>query len=322
MMFAVLAFAAIGSAASARAQEEGPQACGQEASSADYGSIRVGTVIVPQRHRFIEGDPNWDERQGRWLGRVARVTRLSGVDDRGCPGVRIDVDGGRWFWRVRDLSVGAEIPHGLAERRAPSSVPQPCGRSESTADYGPLRVGSAVILGRHRPVGGDDNWTPQMSDHVGHSARIVELAGIDDDGCPGVHVDVDGRQWFWRIRDLTPTDDTGGNIAFRPGMASDHGRPTSGEASAVAADERVPQACGMSDQDAAYGPVSVGTEVVVGRHRAVDGESNWTDEMDPFVGRSARITELVGVDEQGCALVHVDVDSGEWFWRLRDMRLR
>jgi hypothetical protein len=96
----------------------------------------------------------------------------------------------------------------------------------------------------------------------------------------------------------------------------------SDEPETAAADERIPQACGMSDESADYGPVSVGTDVVIGRHRPVDGESNWTEEMDPFVGRAGRVTELVGVDEQGCALVRVDADAGEWFWRLRDMHLR
>ncbi|MEC7525395.1 MAG: hypothetical protein VYE22_36260 [Myxococcota bacterium] len=305
-------------AAPAAAQEIGPQACGQEASSADYGEVRVGAEVVPQRHRFVGGDPNWDGRMGRYLGMPGRVTRLSGVDDQGCPGVRIDVDGGRWFWRLRDLNVGVARPGAELPEREASPIPQQCGRTDATVEYGPLQLGTVVVLGRHRPIGGDDNWTPQMTAFVGRTARVVELAGTDDTGCAGVHVDVDGRQWFWRIRDLSLSDDEGGAVAYRPGMASDHGRPIAPE---EPPDARVPQQCGMTDETADFGPVTVGSEVVVGRHRSVMGEANWVEEMEAFVGRTARVTELVGVDEQGCALVHVDADNGEWFWRLRDMRL-
>lgn len=303
----------------ASAQEQAPQPCEQQPASADYGAIRVGSVVVPQRHRFVGGDPNWDARMARWVGRVARVTRLSGVDDRGCPGVRLEVDGGRWFWRVRDLNVGAATSSRRRMPRAPAALPQQCGMSDHDATFGPLRVGSVVVLGRHRPVGGDANWSPSMTSYVGRSARIAELTGVDDRGCPAVEVDADGRQFLWRVRDLTIAEE--GARSYRPGLASDHGRPSSPPA-IVVPDERVPQECGLTDATAVYAPVEVGTEVELRRHRAVDGAANWIEEMEAFVDRSARVIELVGVDEQGCALVHVDADDGEWFWRLRDLRLR
>ena len=136
-----------------------------------------------------------------------------------------------------------------------------------------------------------------------------------------MHVDADGRQWFWRVRDLTLGDDAGSAVAYRPGLASDHGRPEGGEAATADVDARIPQECGRTDETAAWGPIDVGSEVVLGRHRPVDGEANWVEDMEAFVGRRARVTERIGVDEQGCALVHVDVDEGGWFWRLRDMRI-
>ncbi|MGE0788322.1 MAG: hypothetical protein AB7S26_21795 [Sandaracinaceae bacterium] len=306
--------------APASAQREGPQACGQDAQTADYGELREGSVVVPQRHRFVAGDPNWDPAMARHLGRVARVSRLSGVDEAGCPGVRLDVDGGRHFWRVRDLNVGQGVPSRPPRDRIRSSMPQQCGQTDLTATFGALRVGSTVVLGRHRPVRGDDNWSPEMGAFVGRAATIVELAGTDEVGCPGVHVDADGRQWFWRVRDLAPSDGDAA-IAYRPGLESDHGRPTTAFVPDRPADDRIPQMCAMTDDNVTYGPVAVGTEVELGRHREVAGETNWVDEMGPYVGRRARVTELVGVDEQGCALVRVDVDGGEWFWRARDLRL-
>lgn len=305
---------------SASAQDEAPQACGQQAESADYGDLAVGALVVPQRHRFSGGDPNWDARMGRFLGRPARITRLSGVDERGCPGVRLDADGGRWFWRVRDLNLGGGRPTRVVRGARSVGLPQQCGLTDANVSYGTLRVGAEVVLGRHRPVAGDDNWSAEMTPFVGRGAHVVELAGTDSQGCPGVNVDADGREYFWRVRDIRTSDDES-PVAFRPGLASDHGRSETADVSEQAADPRVPQACGATDQTIDYGPVSVGTSVIVGRHRVVAGETNWVAEMEPFVGREGRVTELVGVDEQGCALIRVDIDEGEWFWRLRDARL-
>ncbi len=304
----------------ALAQRAGPQACGQEAETADYGELEEGSVVVLQRHRFVSGDPNWDDRQGRFLGRTGRVTRLSGVDERGCPGVRVDTDAGRWFWRVRDLNLGAGRPTRVPRPNRAAGGLQRCGLTNETVAYGRLRVGSQVVLGRHRPVDGEPNWSDEMTPFIGRTARIVELAGTDEQGCPGVNVDADGRQWFWRVRALRLSDGEA-SIVFRPGLASDHGRPAGPEASTHEADPRVNQACGATDESVDWGSVAVGTEVVVGRHRPVNGEDNWIVEMEPFVGRRAQVTALVGVDEQGCGLVHIDLDEGDFFWRLRDLHL-
>jgi hypothetical protein len=289
--------------------------CGQEAGRIDYAGVRVGSEVVPQRHRFVSGDPNWDPRMGRFLGREARVVRLSGLDARGCPGVRLDVDGGRFFWRVRDL--GGVAP---STSVAVEPIPEGCGQSPRDARYGPIREGSVVVLGRHRPVAGDPNWLTGMNDLVGHTARVVRLSGVDERGCPGVRVDADDGQWFWRVRDVRVAEDGGG--PFPPGLAGDHGRPSRDvELADGPGDPRVPQACGLTDATAVYAPVVVGSEVILGRHRPVNGRANWIEGMEPYAGRLARVLELVGVDDQGCPLLRVDVDDGAWYWRLRDVHL-
>ena len=83
----------------------------------------------------------------------------------------------------------------------------------------------------------------------------------------------------------------------------------------------LPQACGLAEDSAGYGPVEVGTVVVLGRHREVDGDDNWSDDMDAYVGQETAVTRLSGVDGQGCPGVRVDADGGQWFWRLRDLSL-
>jgi hypothetical protein len=84
---------------------------------------------------------------------------------------------------------------------------------------------------------------------------------------------------------------------------------------------RIPTSCGQDPASADFGPIAVGTKVVLGRHTPVDGDTNWVDAMDAFVGQTAAITSLNGVDMTGCPRVRVDVDQGLWAWRIRDLRL-
>jgi len=83
------------------------------------------------------------------------------------------------------------------------TIPQECGMSKETATYGPVSVGIVVILGRHRPVNGDEGWDSQMDAYVGRQATVTELVGVDAAGCPVIKVDVDGGAWYWRVRDLS-----------------------------------------------------------------------------------------------------------------------
>ena len=89
------------------------------------------------------------------------------------------------------------------EETDPSQIPQACNGSET---YGPIQVGSAVILGRHRSVNGEDNWAIDMNAYVGSTTTVIGLIGVDGSGCPVVEVDIDGGQFAWRIRDLQLTE--------------------------------------------------------------------------------------------------------------------
>ncbi len=335
--FAAMLLASFLSISSARAQDAArpPEECGMTEAAARYG-LAVGATVTLQRHRFVRGDDNWDERMSRFVGRAGRVTRLSGVDAMGCPGVRVDVDGGEWFWRARDLGVGT----GPQPRPAPraltaieGAVPQQCHQDDATARYGPATVGAQVVLGRHRMVDGDDNWADEMMQYVGRTARVVEHVGVDTSGCPIIRVDIDGGSWVWRVRDLRVGGGGGGGegAVASAGVTTDHGRPTTvvgweGAGAGVGGGSGLfgsaaPQECGLTDDTVQWGPIASGTSITLGRHRDVGGDANWSAEMDPFVGRAARVTQLVGVDDQGCPVVHVDADGGRFFWRIRDMTL-
>ena len=74
---------------------------------------------------------------------------------------------------------------------------------EAMADYGPIGPGSMVVLGRHREVDGVDNWADGMNAYVGKVASVTRFSGVDSRGCPGIRVDIDEEEWFWRVRDLS-----------------------------------------------------------------------------------------------------------------------
>lgn len=81
----------------------------------------------------------------------------------------------------------------------------------------------------------------------------------------------------------------------------------------------LPQTCTGTE---GYGPIVDGTQVILGRHRTINGSDNWTSpDMDAFVGQTAIVTKLSGYDGQNCPGVRVDIDGEKWFWRVRDLTL-
>ncbi|MBL8966961.1 MAG: SH3 domain-containing protein [Spirochaetaceae bacterium] len=149
-----------------------------------YGLLKIGSLVVLGRHDDSGGDANWNEDMAPLVGKRAKIVELAGSDDAGFLGVR--VEGNDWFWRARNLSLVGR------------------GRAGS---YG-FKVGDEVILGRHRALNGDENWTEEMDAYVGMRAKIIELVAGSGDavGCVLVRVDVDGGDWAWRAENLKPAD--------------------------------------------------------------------------------------------------------------------
>ncbi|UJR78658.1 hypothetical protein [Sandaracinus amylolyticus] len=175
-----------------------PRYCGMSAGAESYGVLRPGMRVVLGRHTAWGGDVNWAGEMERFVGALATITRLDGVDTAGCPGMRVDVDGGSYFWRVRDAQLGAVAP----PMPMPVAIPTWCGMPSGGETYGPIVVGSWIVLGAHSPWNGDTNWAPEMGRFVGQRAMVTQLSGSDTAGCPGVRVNVDGGEFFWRIRDM------------------------------------------------------------------------------------------------------------------------
>lgn len=149
-----------------------------------YGRIAVGTVVILGKHDDVEGEANWNDDMDKFVGKAAKVVELAGADDSGCLGVR--VEGNEYFWRVRNLRLKG---HGEA------------------GSYG-FDVGDLVILGRHREINGEANWSEDMEEYVGMEAEITSLVGVEEgeSRCYLVTVDIDDGEWVWRVENMTPSD--------------------------------------------------------------------------------------------------------------------
>ncbi len=276
-----------------------------DARTIRYGESGDATLNAGERHSWTFLGTSGDEITVDLTGDFDTYLELIGPagnevtrDDDGGEGSAARLDGvrlptsGRYTLIARGFSSSGAGRYRLSLDRTQTG--RPTGECAGWAEYGTVDVGSRLRLGRHRTVaGGSDNWATGMNAYVGRDATVTRLGGTDSDGCTVVHVDADNGTYMWRLRDATV-------IPRRTGS-----RPPTGAAC---------QRGGAAD----YAGVRVGTEITLGRHEEVNGSENWADDMEAYVGRRTRVTTLGGVDEQGCAVVRVEADGGEWMWRVRD----
>jgi hypothetical protein len=93
----------------------------------------------------------------------------------------------------------------------PTGIPLDCGMTRPF--YGPIQVGTSVVVGGHTPWSGPDgaggfvqddtNWAPEMGNYVGQRTIITSLENMDSAGCPVVRIAADNGQFYWRIRNMS-----------------------------------------------------------------------------------------------------------------------
>jgi hypothetical protein len=81
-----------------------PPLCGLSEETANHGPLDMSTRVLLAHHCPYSGDDSRAPGMDAYVGSETAVTSLAGVDRDGCPGVRVEADGGYWFWRVRDLT--------------------------------------------------------------------------------------------------------------------------------------------------------------------------------------------------------------------------
>lgn len=79
-----------------------PQQCGM--SVASYGPLQIGSPVTLGYHTPWAGDANWATEMGRFVGMRTTVMSFEGLDTAGCPVIRVQADGGQYFWRIRNMS--------------------------------------------------------------------------------------------------------------------------------------------------------------------------------------------------------------------------
>lgn len=291
-----------------------------KAAGAPESLFPVGSRVILGEHRTAdEDDPdsaNWAEEMAEYVGEEAVVEEHRGDDSWGCPVVTVDVDGGSYYWRTENLE--------LVERGSGESEVSPDSEDEyedehedehedeeaSYEDYdkedlaleGAFPVGSRVILGRHTqldPQNEDSTyWAPEMDDYVGCEAVITEHAGLCPWGEPTATVDVDQGGFYWRLCDMELLEE-GPGVYEEGGEEYEEGEDYGSDS---------------------VGMVEVGSAVILGRHDSVNGDDNWVEEMDEFVGRETVVTEILGTDSQGFTVV--SVQGNDWSWRIRNLAVR
>jgi hypothetical protein len=65
--------------------------------------FRVGDRVILGRHDVVNGCDNWASPMELYVGRTAVITQIAVQDSAGCGTVRVDLDRGRWLWRIRNL---------------------------------------------------------------------------------------------------------------------------------------------------------------------------------------------------------------------------
>ena len=87
-----------------------------------HGALAVGSRVT----LGPVNEENWSPEQNRYVGEKTQVVELvPGPDRQGCYGVRVAIDGGVYFWRVRDLEgQGLQTGKFLAcERMGETEIP-------------------------------------------------------------------------------------------------------------------------------------------------------------------------------------------------------
>ncbi|MBP8128806.1 MAG: proteasome accessory factor PafA2 family protein [Candidatus Hydrogenedentes bacterium] len=106
-------------------------------------------------------------------------------------------------WKTNDDRLGF-----MAAQLGIPPVPESFRRREERQPapdetLGRFHIGDRVVLGRHEPVGGSENWNSDMEQYVGRTATVLRIVGLDSSGCEVVRVDIDQGRYVWRARNLT-----------------------------------------------------------------------------------------------------------------------
>jgi hypothetical protein len=74
------------------------------ASGIKRSGFNVGDEVILGRHDKVKDDENWCHAMGEFVGKRARIIKLSGFDGQGCEVSKVDADGGDNHWRTQNMT--------------------------------------------------------------------------------------------------------------------------------------------------------------------------------------------------------------------------
>jgi len=93
------------------------------------------------------------------------------------------------FWEAQQACVNAKSGYKYAVCESFGRPIQDVGMTFDNVNYGRVRVGSVVIIHKHRPVAGNTNWSSSMDKYDGKVGFVAALRGQDAQGCAVVNID-------------------------------------------------------------------------------------------------------------------------------------
>jgi hypothetical protein len=147
--------------------------------------IKVGSKVILGKHEVVkrgalESD-SWVAGMDEYVGCMAIVKRVDEEEDFcGCRTACVDIDQGRFVWRIENMTL-------CEEEAAPKKE---------------IKVGSKVILGKHVEIEGYADWSNSMDQYVGREACIKSISNGAPRGNPVAFVDIDDGIWCWRTCDM------------------------------------------------------------------------------------------------------------------------
>lgn len=321
-----------------------PEDCDMTHTSARYGPIKVGTEVILGRHREVNASNNWIIVMSKWgnvsdtvqtysVSREFPVEFINSKTDEGYFIFLIDYANGQWVVVMNKIDGNSEEYDWITSEEFPESyINDMWGKDYDVTD---IEYGNGV-------------WAVVMSDNPNYDsqsyARRSTFSNAEEfitekENDKFYITDIEYGQGIWVV-----LVSKGGSIQSQSWAETKNIFPN--DFIELSKRERyyifdvenksgdwvllMRRGTGHTDQDwflnADFPDEKIEkywddgyylTNVSYGNI----GPDNWSYEKNNYIGLTATVTKLDGVDKEGCPIVRVNLDRGNWTWRIRDMNV-
>jgi len=321
-----------------------PEDCGMEDASAKYGPIKVGTEVILGRHREVNTTGQWVIVMSKWgdvsntiqdyqIGREFPVEFINSKTEEGYFIFLIDYANGQWvvvmnkidgYSKEYDWYVSEEFPESYIndmwdQNYDVTDIEYGDGKwavvvSDSTKYAGQSYARRSTFNNVEEFIAekeADKFYITDLEYGQGEWVALVSKGGSIQSQSwtetnhifPNDFIELRKRERFY-IFDIENRSGTWVLLTRRGTGHTDQEWFLSREFPAEKIEKYWDD--GYFLTNASYGDI---------------GPDNWTYEQNNYVGQTATVTKLDGVDKQGCPLVRVNLDRENWTWRIRDLTM-